>query len=520
MPTITFDQFDGGLDRRKGPSAAGANQLRELTNAYVTRGKEVRRRPGKSLHLNLQNGSVGLFGLLGKLATFSGNLDVDHLSSLVENYQLPHPTNSARTLSRVWVADVFRGYIYASAEYDDGSVYHHYLDDPGAWVASTNYAIGNIVRPTVPNGYRYEATADTGSAGGSEPAWPTTVGATVVDSGITWTCRSFVVTDTNCPHSKYWAKIGDKIFAADGEDLTYCATGDARDWTAASDAGFKAVGSMTSGTSTVVTVAAYQKDIAVFFADAVQIWSYDADPALITLKQTIYNVGTLFPRSPIQMANNTFFLSASGFRSIAVAQQVDVLEDVDIGAPIDDIVKAEIVSTDNPFSVFFPALGQFWMFRGQDAYTYAFSKTSKVSAWGKVRFSVNTDAACQLAGQLYLRCGESVYVMSEMHYTDDGEAFVATVELPFQNAKNPGRLKMLTGVDAIAEGTFDLSLRYDPRDTSLITQAVSLSGDTTPGTMTPVEICATAFAPVITHARDEKFVLSALTFYYNVLGPM
>ncbi|MDA8139029.1 MAG: phage tail tube protein [Desulfobacteraceae bacterium] len=61
-----------------------------------------------------------------------------------------------------------------------------------AWVALTNYAAGALVIPTVANGRYYEATADAGSAGASEPTWPTTVGATVVDGGITWTCRAFV----------------------------------------------------------------------------------------------------------------------------------------------------------------------------------------------------------------------------------------------------------------------------------------------------------------------------------------
>lgn len=57
-----------------------------------------------------------------------------------------------------------------------------------AWQANTNYALNAIVRPTTPNGRRYIATADAGSSAGSEPTWPTTVGATVVDGGITWTC--------------------------------------------------------------------------------------------------------------------------------------------------------------------------------------------------------------------------------------------------------------------------------------------------------------------------------------------
>lgn len=58
-----------------------------------------------------------------------------------------------------------------------------------AWTAATNYAVGNRVIPTVVNGYYYEVTADAGSSHATtEPTWPTTIGSTVVDQDITWTC--------------------------------------------------------------------------------------------------------------------------------------------------------------------------------------------------------------------------------------------------------------------------------------------------------------------------------------------
>lgn len=67
--------------------------------------------------------------------------------------------------------------------------YRHIL--PPAWVAATNYADGDFVIPTVENGFYYEVTTDAGSSHATtEPTWPTTPGATVVDAGITWTCRT------------------------------------------------------------------------------------------------------------------------------------------------------------------------------------------------------------------------------------------------------------------------------------------------------------------------------------------
>lgn len=57
-----------------------------------------------------------------------------------------------------------------------------------AWAASTNYSLDDIRIPTVDNGFYYKVTADAGSSGGTQPTWPTTIGNTVVDGGITWTC--------------------------------------------------------------------------------------------------------------------------------------------------------------------------------------------------------------------------------------------------------------------------------------------------------------------------------------------
>jgi hypothetical protein len=56
-----------------------------------------------------------------------------------------------------------------------------------AWAATTGKTLGQMVTPTVANGYTYQCTTP-GTTDGSQPTWPTTIGATVTDGTVVWTC--------------------------------------------------------------------------------------------------------------------------------------------------------------------------------------------------------------------------------------------------------------------------------------------------------------------------------------------
>lgn len=54
------------------------------------------------------------------------------------------------------------------------------------WEASAAKVVGDVVLPTVANGYRYRCTK-AGTAGASEPTWPMRQAATVTDGTVEWT---------------------------------------------------------------------------------------------------------------------------------------------------------------------------------------------------------------------------------------------------------------------------------------------------------------------------------------------
>lgn len=65
------------------------------------------------------------------------------------------------------------------------------------WVLSTVYAKDFVVRPTAGNGFLYRARV-AGTASATQPTWPTTPGAEVVDGGVTWECVGAGVTMIDC----------------------------------------------------------------------------------------------------------------------------------------------------------------------------------------------------------------------------------------------------------------------------------------------------------------------------------
>ncbi len=596
MPVITFDDFAGGLDVRPAAALARPNILRLLTNAYITTGKAIKKRPCLQFTATLEAGTVGLKAFGGKLNTFYGAAAaITHADTRFVARRLPHHTTGAAP-TKIHYCDQYNALMYACAEYAGSVFRHHYLDDPGAWAAATSYtmgayrrpaaangfryemtassldpgawvtatayAVGIFRRPTVANGFRYEVTAIAGTgtsgaveptwpttlgatvidnpggnqiewtcraligtSGGGEPAWPVAIGGTVVDNEVTWTCRTFAVTDTNCPHTKEVAKQAEKIFAKGASDATtvrYCKTGDPRDWTAPSDAGFLPAGNRAKGSDQVTAIGPFQKNgLWIAFSDNSQVWTVDPDPANNVLVDNIEGIGTLYHRAAGPVSRDLFFLAQNGFRSVSLISITDNLQDNDVGSAIDPLVKAQISAADDPLSLYYPKLGQFWCFNGSTVWPYTFSRTSKISAWSKFTFPFTIDDATVLNQELYVRTGDDVYKVNDEVFRDGISSIpLVDVQMFYQDGKRPGVLKQFMGMDVIGTGMWTISHLFAADNQALESQAYEYPAVTEPGSLYPVELLSTRIAPHLQHQKDEAAELSLLMLHYENLGPV
>lgn len=210
-------QVDGiNLMRQKGGASPSA--LFDLKNGWVTSKRTVKARPGTVAMPDLPAGTKGCVGFEAKIHTFSHAPVTGTVDPLYVVHVLRHPTGGTAALAKVHRAFPFLGRLYVVAEFADGVVRHYWIEDPAARAASRVYPYGATVQPAVKNGFyyemltkdttaawqenveitvgakrqpkvsnglRYTATSVTGTApirtGNTEPLWPTTEGATVVE---------------------------------------------------------------------------------------------------------------------------------------------------------------------------------------------------------------------------------------------------------------------------------------------------------------------------------------------------
>lgn len=497
-----------------------ANILRALTNAYITTGRSIKKRPCLSYVAPLEPGTVGLKSSATKLLTFYGaGAAIVHVNTLFQATRVPHITTGAAP-TKIAYCDQFNALPYVAATYGDGTTRHHYLDDPGVWVALTAYSLGVFRRPTVANGFRYEVTT-AGTTAAGQPTWPTTIGATVVDGTVTWTCRTFAVTDVNCPHTKIVTKRQQKMYSANGANVNYCATGLPRDWTTASDAGFLPAGLQATGSDQVTALGQFQKSLAVLFSDSSQIWAVSSNPASNELTGTVENVGTIFTRAARALAGDLFFLSQSGFRSISLLALTANLQDQDVGNAIDGLVVPSFSASDDPLSIYYPKLGQWMCINGSTAWVYSFSRTAKLSAWSKFTFPFTIDDATILNQELYVRTGNDVYKVDSTVFKDGPSSIpLVDVQMYFQDASRPDVLKQFMGFKSIGSGSPTVSFLFAADNQTLESAPYELPAVSESGAIYPVELCATRIAPHFQHQKDEDFELSLASLLYENLGPV
>lgn len=170
MRAAPLTTIKGGINRLRTKGGARADTLYDLVNGYVTEAGTVIARPGTTREATLDPLTRGLTSFQGSLHTYC-HVVVTVPDGFTLNV-LVHPDGSEQTgyeiaLEKIHFAEPFMGALYVVAEFEDGAIYHYWLQGGAAWEADTIYASGALIEPTVPNGIVYKATRDSNP----NPSW-------------------------------------------------------------------------------------------------------------------------------------------------------------------------------------------------------------------------------------------------------------------------------------------------------------------------------------------------------------
>lgn len=376
---------------------------------------------------------------------------------------------------------------------------------------------------------RYKCTTAGTSHASVEPTWTDSadVGDTINDGTVVWTAESTYVQDSNCSHEKACIKQASKMWSVDGEVVRFCATNAPRDWTTSSDAGYLPTGLQSNGSTDALALGQYDGRMAVFFVDSLQVWDVDPDPTLHAFYKRVNGIGTRYLQSIQEFSGDIFFGAKQGIRSVTQQAYSNNLNEVDVGSPIDSRIKPLFTDTLEPISTYFSGAGQYWLVMpdgagGSLVYPYSFSKTKKIAAWAEYAYDMEFSDVASHNGYLYLRSGDDVYRVDESDsiFADDGIAYEMRAEMPFLDFKLPGHLKQIRSMDIVVQGTVDVQFRFDPNDTTQISTAITLTGDTRTTQTIPIEACLTSIAPVFVSNSSDLVQIDSITFYFDDLGPV
>lgn len=149
----------------------------------------------------------------------------------------------------------------------------------------------------------------------------------------------------------------------------------------------------------------------------------------------------------------------------------------------------------------------------QQVFVYTMNRTGQVGAWSRYVFPFDIDDTAQLGENLYLRSGDTIYLVTEDEETDDGEPIEGVVQWPWLDFGAPGVTKMMQAVDVVGDGTGTVSLQigYDQRSVEAFTPAYTIPIDTLTGMPVPMPVSAPTFSVRLTFTG--KWSLQSVAVY-------
>lgn len=257
-----------------------------------------------------------------------------------------------------------------------------------------------------------------------------------------------------------------KMYALTGPSIYYSEIGVPENYDSGTGSGFDNLATNASGAESLVAIANYFENMAIFSRNNVQVWFMSDNPNENSQLQVLNNSGTIAPNSVVEFGDNdVFYLSESGVRSLRARDTTNAAFVNDVGIAIDPLIQEEILrnnlKAEQAIGFLEPRQGRYLLAIDGTVYVFSFFPSSKISAWSTYRpgfeitgiDAVGQTVVCRSENALY-KIGSSV----ERVY----DARQVKIITPFMFGDDPSIIKTFTGLDMACQGTWDIYIATDP----------------------------------------------------------
>lgn len=572
MPYFTVTDFAAGLDLRRNTLTAPAGTLRSLKNAHITPGGEIEKRFAFVKLAEVDPASRGVVSVNQKLYVFMPGLEPARISGSVHTLTVDQEflftpgttfvvgdgtSETTLTLAATQKVQDFLNIVNNNASLQVRAKFLIYdLGPPekGGILLETRTDTPVIVGGTISASELAQLGLSSGIVTAAEnvfdPASEWDIGALmlevpaindIIDYDL-FDNLVYAIVDVDGAHVAHcFNGIGvpdaaglfcrtykTKMHTVEGSVLRFSSIGDAGDWNG-TGSGSIDLGMEDADMTDCMALEVYYDKLAIFSQTACQLWNIDPDPLLTSYAQTLRQAGTMATHSVLQYGSgDVLFASHDGIRSLRARNSSLAASVSDVGSPLDPIMQSLFREKGSDWvgriiSVLQPVTGRFWVILPDRIYILSAFPGPKITAWSEYE-PVDSDgnvfevtAATVHSHHIVLRDNANrIYVFGG---NDDFSVVYdqcnVNIEFPFLGGDKPATKKKFHGIDAVAEGEWDVYVSFDP-DSGAEDFAGKLIGSTYQQGRYPIEGDGTHISVRLRSVQPGPLLLSSLTVHYDL----
>lgn len=158
-----------------------------------------------------------------------------------------------------------------------------------------------------------------------------------------------------------------------------------------------------------------------------------------------------------------------------------------------------------------------------EVFVYTMNEIGSRGAWSRYIFPWDIEAQAQLNNDLYLRSGDTIYIMDKERLEDQDENgddvdVDMTIRWPYLEFGAPGVTKQMLGFDVSGTGVCEMRMGWDQRNFATMTAAYEINADTVTDGYIAMSMAAPSFSMELTFRSSENTIASewlASNLYFN-----